>query len=139
MESLKLSTPTSNSLGWSSICRFFRADEAGDVLIALLPPAAAGLKTYLISGRKLEPHSYCSCTLEATVHEHTDTRCPPSSVNTPDGAPTLGLDSVKVSARWRRMRPCDQFFFPPSWKNSISQVSLGASLMFVSSPPMWAD
>uniref|UniRef100_A0A3Q4BGH5 adenylate cyclase n=1 Tax=Mola mola TaxID=94237 RepID=A0A3Q4BGH5_MOLML len=52
-----------------------------------------GLKTYLISGRKFEPHSYCSCPqLGSAGHEHADP--------TPDGAPsagTLSPDSVKVS------------------------------------------
>lgn len=79
-----------------------RADQPDDTLISLFlscPSPPTGLKTYLISGRKLESHSYCSCTqLGPAGHEHADARCPPSRVHTPDGAPSLPPDSVKVSA-----------------------------------------
>ncbi|XP_035510695.1 adenylate cyclase type 9-like isoform X2 [Morone saxatilis] len=58
-----------------------------------------GLKTYLISGRKVEPHSHCSCSqLGLAGDEHADPRCPASRVHTPDEAPsacTLPPDSVK--------------------------------------------
>uniref|UniRef100_A0A8P4G0R5 adenylate cyclase n=1 Tax=Dicentrarchus labrax TaxID=13489 RepID=A0A8P4G0R5_DICLA len=61
-----------------------------------------GLKTYLISGRKVEPHSHCSCSqLGLAGDEHADNRCPASSVHTPDGAPsacTLPPDSVTDSS-----------------------------------------
>lgn len=65
---------------------------------------SSGLKTYLISGRKVEPHSHCSCSQSGLAGpEHADPRCPTSRVHTPDGAPsacTLPPDSVKVSARY---------------------------------------
>ncbi|XP_059203869.1 adenylate cyclase type 9-like isoform X2 [Centropristis striata] len=58
-----------------------------------------GLKTYLISGRKVEPHSLCSCSqLGLASQEHAEPRCPSSRVHTPDGAPpagTLPPDSAK--------------------------------------------
>ncbi|KAE8283200.1 Adenylate cyclase type 9 [Larimichthys crocea] len=58
-----------------------------------------GLKTYLISGRKVEPHSHCSCSqLGLAGHENSDPRCTTSRVHTPDGAPsacTIPSDSVK--------------------------------------------
>ncbi|KAI3359811.1 hypothetical protein L3Q82_014183 [Scortum barcoo] len=58
-----------------------------------------GLKTYLISGRKAEPHSHCSCSqLGLAEPEHADARCPTSRAHTPDGAPpacTLPPDSAK--------------------------------------------
>ncbi|XP_032393224.1 adenylate cyclase type 9 isoform X2 [Etheostoma spectabile] len=48
-----------------------------------------GLKTYLISGRKVEPHSLCSCSqLGLAGPEHADPRCPTPRVHTPDGAPS---------------------------------------------------
>lgn len=71
-----------------------------------------GLKTYLISGRKVEPHSHCSCShLGSAGHEHADSQCPASRVHTPDGAPsscTLPPDSVKVRARypWENDEQC---------------------------------
>ncbi|XP_056143740.1 LOW QUALITY PROTEIN: adenylate cyclase type 9-like [Lampris incognitus] len=40
-----------------------------------------GLKTYLISGRKVQRHSYCSCS------QHGDSTCPTPKAHTPDGAP----------------------------------------------------
>ncbi|XP_029292958.1 adenylate cyclase type 9 isoform X2 [Cottoperca gobio] len=58
-----------------------------------------GLKTYLISGRKVEPLSLCSCSqLGSTGHEHSDPLCPTSRVHTPDVAPsacTLPPDTAK--------------------------------------------
>lgn len=58
-----------------------------------------GLKTYLISGRRAEPHSHCSCSqLGLAGPEHADARCPTSRAHTPDGAPpacTLPPDSAK--------------------------------------------
>ncbi|XP_078124821.1 adenylate cyclase type 9 isoform X1 [Sander vitreus] len=58
-----------------------------------------GLKTYLISGRKVEPHSLCSCSqLGLAGPEHADPQCPTPRVHTPDGAPsacTLPPDSAK--------------------------------------------
>uniref|UniRef100_UPI0037E92019 adenylate cyclase type 9-like n=1 Tax=Semicossyphus pulcher TaxID=241346 RepID=UPI0037E92019 len=58
-----------------------------------------GLKTYLISGRKVEPHSHCSCSqLVLAGPEHADPQCPTSRMQTPDGAPpacTLPPDSAK--------------------------------------------
>ncbi|XP_070837822.1 adenylate cyclase type 9-like [Chaetodon trifascialis] len=58
-----------------------------------------GLKTYLISGRKMEPLSHCSCPqLGLAGHENADPRGPSSRVHTPDGAPaacTLPADSAK--------------------------------------------
>ncbi|TNN68878.1 Adenylate cyclase type 9 [Liparis tanakae] len=56
-----------------------------------------GLKTYLISGRKVEPHSLCSCS-QLGLPELADRRSPTSTVHTPDGAPsacTLPPDSAK--------------------------------------------
>ncbi|XP_054463390.1 adenylate cyclase type 9-like [Anoplopoma fimbria] len=58
-----------------------------------------GLKTYLISGRKVEPHSLCSCSqLGLAGPELVDGRSPTSKVSTPDGAPsasTLPPESAK--------------------------------------------
>ncbi|XP_029364680.1 adenylate cyclase type 9 [Echeneis naucrates] len=46
-----------------------------------------GLKTYLISGRKVEPHSHCSCSqVGSTEAEHADPQSPSAKVHTPDGA-----------------------------------------------------
>lgn len=76
-------------------------------LYVSVPP---GLKTYLISGRKVEPHSHCNCSqLGLAGPEHAEPRCPASRVQTPDGAPaacTLPPDNVKVSARypWENLR-----------------------------------
>ncbi|XP_029914898.1 adenylate cyclase type 9 [Myripristis murdjan] len=54
-----------------------------------------GLKTYLISGRKVESHSHCSCSqLGMAGPQHGD----PSKVHSPDGAPsacTLPADRAK--------------------------------------------
>lgn len=48
-----------------------------------------GLKTYLISGRKVEPHSHCSCSqLGLSGPEHSDHKCSTPRVHTPDGAPS---------------------------------------------------
>ncbi|XP_071764516.1 adenylate cyclase type 9 [Centroberyx gerrardi] len=48
-----------------------------------------GLKTYLISGRKLEPHSHCSCSqLGLSGPELGEPRCPTPRAHTPDGAPS---------------------------------------------------
>ncbi|XP_070703402.1 adenylate cyclase type 9-like [Pempheris klunzingeri] len=58
-----------------------------------------GLKTYLISGRKVEPHTRCNCSqLGLAGPEHAEPRCPTSRVPTPDGAPsacTVPPDSTK--------------------------------------------
>ncbi|XP_075936660.1 adenylate cyclase type 9 [Anarhichas minor] len=58
-----------------------------------------GLKTYLISGRKVEPPSLCSCSqLGLAGPELADRRSPTSRVHTPDGAPaacSLPPDSAK--------------------------------------------
>ncbi|XP_044037062.1 adenylate cyclase type 9-like [Siniperca chuatsi] len=58
-----------------------------------------GLKTYLISGRKVEPSSHCICSQSGLAGpEHADPRFPTSRVHTPDGAPTtctLPPDSAK--------------------------------------------
>ncbi|KAM3597694.1 uncharacterized protein V6R79_008119 [Siganus canaliculatus] len=58
-----------------------------------------GLKTYLISGRKVEPLSGCTCAqLGSAGHEHTDSCCSSTGLHTPDGGPsacTLPPDSVK--------------------------------------------
>ncbi|KAM9346659.1 adenylate cyclase type 9 [Symphorus nematophorus] len=55
-----------------------------------------GLKTYLISGRKVEPHAHCSCSQVGLAgHEHADPRCPASRVHTPDGAPSAHSESAK--------------------------------------------
>uniref|UniRef100_A0A3P8WG14 adenylate cyclase n=1 Tax=Cynoglossus semilaevis TaxID=244447 RepID=A0A3P8WG14_CYNSE len=60
-----------------------------------------GLKTYLISGRKMETHSHCTCSqLGLAGIENTDPWCPTPRLHTPDGAPsacTTGLDGSKVS------------------------------------------
>nr|XP_046272098.1 adenylate cyclase type 9-like isoform X2 [Scatophagus argus] len=77
--------------------------ESGQVLERIGQSVVAdqlkGLKTYLISGRKVEPHSHCSCSqLGSAGHEHADPRCSSSRAHTPDGAPsvcTLPPDSVK--------------------------------------------
>ncbi|XP_033501380.1 adenylate cyclase type 9 [Epinephelus lanceolatus] len=56
-----------------------------------------GLKTFLISGRKVEPHSLCSCS-QLGLAGPEDPRCPASRVHTPDGAPaacTLPPESAK--------------------------------------------
>ncbi|XP_071329738.1 adenylate cyclase type 9-like [Trachinotus anak] len=48
-----------------------------------------GLKTYLISGRKVEPHSHCSCSQSGLAGaEHADPRSPTARVHTPDGGPS---------------------------------------------------
>ncbi|XP_068605651.1 adenylate cyclase type 9-like [Brachionichthys hirsutus] len=66
---------------------------------SVLADQLKGLKTYLISVRKVEPHSHCSCSQLGSVgHEHSDPQCPISRVHTPDGVPSacpLPLDSVK--------------------------------------------
>ncbi|KAM6904961.1 adenylate cyclase type 9 [Xenentodon cancila] len=50
-----------------------------------------GLRTYLISGRKDEPHSPCNCSqVGLPVPEHADPQCPVPRVSTPDGAPSAG-------------------------------------------------
>ncbi|XP_037648214.1 adenylate cyclase type 9-like [Sebastes umbrosus] len=58
-----------------------------------------GLKTYLISGRKVEPPSLCSCSQSGSAGpEQVDPRCPTSRVHTPDAAPSaspLPPDSAK--------------------------------------------
>ncbi|XP_008328091.1 adenylate cyclase type 9 isoform X4 [Cynoglossus semilaevis] len=58
-----------------------------------------GLKTYLISGRKMETHSHCTCSqLGLAGIENTDPWCPTPRLHTPDGAPsacTTGLDGSK--------------------------------------------
>nr|XP_040046679.1 adenylate cyclase type 9-like [Gasterosteus aculeatus aculeatus] len=58
-----------------------------------------GMKTYLISGRKVEPHSLCSCSqLALEGAEHADRPSPSSMVHTPDGDPaacTLLPESAK--------------------------------------------
>ncbi|XP_047426833.1 adenylate cyclase type 9-like isoform X2 [Mugil cephalus] len=58
-----------------------------------------GLRTYLISGRKVEPHAHCNCSqIGLSGPEHVDPRCPTSRVHTPDGAPsadTLPPDRAK--------------------------------------------
>ncbi|XP_037331874.2 adenylate cyclase type 9-like [Pungitius pungitius] len=58
-----------------------------------------GMKTYLISGRKVEPHSLCSCSqLASEGAEHADRPSPTSMVHTPDGDPsacTLIPESAK--------------------------------------------
>lgn len=64
-----------------------------------------GLKTYLISGRKVEPQSHCGCSQVGLAgHEHADPHCPAASgVHTPDGAPSTGTlppEGAKVSARY---------------------------------------
>lgn len=46
-----------------------------------------GLKTYLISSRKMEPHSHCSCS-HLAGSEPADSQCPSSRMHTPDGAPS---------------------------------------------------
>lgn len=46
-----------------------------------------GLKTYLISGRKMEPHCNCS-QMGLAGPERVDPRCPTARVYTPDGAPS---------------------------------------------------
>ncbi|XP_034568099.1 adenylate cyclase type 9-like [Notolabrus celidotus] len=48
-----------------------------------------GLKTYLISGRKVEPQPHCCCSQLGLVGpEHADSQCPTCRINTPDGAPS---------------------------------------------------
>ncbi|KAM9393708.1 adenylate cyclase type 9 [Pholidichthys leucotaenia] len=48
-----------------------------------------GLKTYLISGRKVEAHSHCSCSLMGLAgSEHAEHWCPTPKGHTPDGAPS---------------------------------------------------
>ncbi|KAJ4932159.1 hypothetical protein JOQ06_010585 [Pogonophryne albipinna] len=50
-----------------------------------------GLKTYLISARKVEPHSLCGCSQSGLVGpEHADPQCPNPGVQTPDGDPPAG-------------------------------------------------
>lgn len=61
-----------------------------------------GLKTFLISGRKVEPRSLCSCS-QLGLAGPEDPRCPTSRVHTPDGAPaacTLPPESAKVSTHY---------------------------------------
>lgn len=72
---------------------------------------SAGLNTFLISGRKVEPHSHCSYSqLGSAGHENEDTPCTASRVHTPDRASsacTLPPDSVKVNAySWLRKLWC---------------------------------
>ncbi|XP_054615286.1 adenylate cyclase type 9-like isoform X1 [Dunckerocampus dactyliophorus] len=48
-----------------------------------------GLRTYLISGRKLEKHPPCSCSqLAVSASEHADVKCCAQRAHTPDGAPS---------------------------------------------------
>ncbi|KAM4598247.1 adenylate cyclase type 9 [Polymixia lowei] len=58
-----------------------------------------GLKTYLISGRKVEQHSQCSCSQVGPAGpELGDSRCSTPRAHTPDGAPsacTLPPDRAK--------------------------------------------
>ncbi|XP_058509080.1 adenylate cyclase type 9-like isoform X1 [Solea solea] len=58
-----------------------------------------GLKTYLISGRKVEPHLHCNCSQSGSAGpEHAEALCPTARVHTPDGAPpacTVVPDSTK--------------------------------------------
>uniref|UniRef100_A0A3Q1KGR2 adenylate cyclase n=1 Tax=Anabas testudineus TaxID=64144 RepID=A0A3Q1KGR2_ANATE len=58
-----------------------------------------GMKTYLISARKVEPHSHCSCTqLGLSGPEHAEPQYPMPRVHTPDGAPstcTMVTDRAK--------------------------------------------
>ncbi|XP_072224952.1 adenylate cyclase type 9-like [Leuresthes tenuis] len=60
-----------------------------------------GLRTYLISGRKVEPHAHCNCSqMGSSALELADPRCPMPRVHTPDGAPSacgLPPDRVKSS------------------------------------------
>ncbi|XP_069558920.1 adenylate cyclase type 9-like isoform X1 [Brachyistius frenatus] len=60
-----------------------------------------GLRTYLISGRKVEPHNQCNCSqMGLAGPEHVDPRCPLPRVHTPDGAPSaciLPPDRAKQS------------------------------------------
>ncbi|XP_029015869.1 adenylate cyclase type 9-like [Betta splendens] len=61
-----------------------------------------GMKTYLISARKLEPRSHCSCTqLVLSGPEPPDPRYPVPRVHTPDGAP-----SACILAPDQAMSPC---------------------------------
>ncbi|CAG5897787.1 unnamed protein product [Menidia menidia] len=56
-----------------------------------------GLRTYLISGRKVEPNSHCNCSQKG-LSELADPRCPMPRVPTPDGAPSacsLSQDRAK--------------------------------------------
>lgn len=73
-----------------------------------------GMKTYLISTRKLEPHAHCSCTqLGLSGPEHAEPQYPMPTVHTPDGTNSIcstATDRVKVSA----------YFV---WENSISNQS----------------
>uniref|UniRef100_A0A3Q3IPQ0 adenylate cyclase n=1 Tax=Monopterus albus TaxID=43700 RepID=A0A3Q3IPQ0_MONAL len=60
-----------------------------------------GLKTYLISGRKIESHSHCSCSqLGLAGLEHADPLYPTPRVHTPDGASSACIvapDGANVS------------------------------------------
>uniref|UniRef100_A0A3P9HL92 adenylate cyclase n=1 Tax=Oryzias latipes TaxID=8090 RepID=A0A3P9HL92_ORYLA len=77
--------------------------EDGQVVERIGPSVVAdqlkGQRTYLISGRRDELHSLCSCSrMESSVPE--DHQCPMPSALTPDGAPpacTLPADKTKVS------------------------------------------
>uniref|UniRef100_A0A3Q0SJ04 adenylate cyclase n=1 Tax=Amphilophus citrinellus TaxID=61819 RepID=A0A3Q0SJ04_AMPCI len=59
-----------------------------------------GLKTYLISGRKMEAHALCTCSqIGFAGTEQADPHGPASRVHTPDGAPSacaLSQDRAKV-------------------------------------------
>lgn len=54
-----------------------------------IPPLSLslGLKTFLISGRKVETHSHCSCSQAGLAGpDHVDTLCPTPKLQSPDGA-----------------------------------------------------
>uniref|UniRef100_H2LWC3 adenylate cyclase n=1 Tax=Oryzias latipes TaxID=8090 RepID=H2LWC3_ORYLA len=82
--------------------------EDGQVVERIGPSVVAdqlkGQRTYLISGRRDELHSHCSCSrMESSVPE--DHQCPMPSALTPDGAPpacTLPPDKTKVTASFGR-------------------------------------
>lgn len=86
-------------IAWYMTCTFLFKPSSDFCLCVCFSP---GLKTYLISGRKMETHSHCTCSqLGLAGIENTDPWCPTPRLHTPDGAPsacTTGLDGSKVSA-----------------------------------------
>lgn len=106
-----------------------------------------GLKTYLISGRKVEPHSHCSCSqLGSAGPEHADPRSPTARVHTPDGASVpcnMGPDRAMVSVHCLNyvgyveevgifLFFCFVFFCTsPLPEEELAACSAKASLMFI--------
>lgn len=68
-------------------------------VMSSFPSVSAGLNTYLISGRKFEPHSCCGCSQLGSAGHELAEQCVASRAHTPDGASSvcsLPPDGVKV-------------------------------------------